>query len=79
MEEKDKINLWERRNETLVSKIEEFYIEYEKTHKPDFKENEFKAHQKMLRVAGRVFNNEIESQVSELSELNKNFLAEIFN
>ena len=79
MARKDKVISWEKRNKDLVSKIEKFYLDYEMAYKKEFKEDEFREHNKMLRLSGRIFNNEIESQVTELAELNENFLAKILD
>lgn len=77
MEEKRKVIDWEKVNETLVKKIENFYLEYESAHKQDFEKDEFKAHSKMLRISGKIFKREIESQVSQLVKLNQSFLTQI--
>jgi len=75
----DKIKGWEKRNKILVSKIELFYKIYEKGNLDAFKKNEFSSHTKMLVLAGKIFNKEINKEVNCLWNLNKDFLVKASN
>ncbi len=75
----DKIKEWEKRNKILVSKIGLFYKIYEKENLDEFEKNEFRSHTKMLVLAGKLFNKEINKEVDCLWNLNKDFLVKASN